>query len=90
MKLLSLLLLLPSLSWSFECTRREGSKKQAGRIVYSIGGENCVGESCFQQSFKESDRCIDKKTLLKMTCGKVEPQETKIPCPQACVGGFCQ
>lgn len=79
-----------SFAAGFECVRKESSAERSGRIVYSIGGEHCVGESCFQQSFKESDRCFDNKTLLKMICGKVEPQEVKVPCPNFCSKGLCQ
>lgn len=65
--------------------------KVAGKIVYSLGDENCLGDSCYTQYMKEHDRCLDAKTVLEFSCDKGLPVEKEIVCSKAqvCRDGAC-
>lgn len=64
----------------------------AGKVVYSLGGENCLGENCYLQAVKEFDRCLDSERLLEFACVKGEVLEKEIRCssPQVCKKGACR
>ncbi len=63
----------------------------AGKIVYSLGDENCIGESCYTQYMKEHDRCLDAKTVLEFSCEKGLPVEKEVVCGnnKQCRDGAC-
>jgi hypothetical protein len=63
-----------------------------GKVVYSLGGQNCLDSSCITQMFKESDRCLNSKQLLEFSCRKGVVVERKIKCSPGhlCRDGACQ
>lgn len=63
-----------------------------GKVVYSLGSENCLVGTCHQQMIKEFDRCVSSKLLLEFACRKGEVLEKEIPCSssQVCREGACQ
>ncbi len=63
----------------------------AGKVVYSLGGENCLGETCYTQKIKEFDRCIDSDRVLEYACEKGLAIEKEITCSgeQTCRKGAC-
>lgn len=63
----------------------------AGKIIYSLGDENCLGDSCYSQVVKEFDRCLDSQKLLEFACQKGEVLEKEILCSsgQVCLKGAC-
>lgn len=65
--------------------------EMAGKIVYSLGDENCLGETCHTQMMKEFDRCLDSSTLLEFACTKGSMLEQEIRCSQSqiCREGAC-
>ncbi len=64
----------------------------AGKVVYSLGGENCLADTCHQQMIKEFDRCLNSKVLLEFACGKGEVLEKEMMCSssQVCSEGACR
>lgn len=63
----------------------------AGKIVYSLGDDNCLGDSCYSQMIKEFDRCLDSQKLLEFACQNGEVLEKEILCSagQVCRKGAC-
>lgn len=63
----------------------------AGKVIYSLGGENCLGESCYSQVVKEHDRCLDKRKLLEFACQQDVVIEKEISCEagRVCHRGAC-
>ncbi|WII73661.1 hypothetical protein QJS83_07210 [Bdellovibrio sp. 22V] len=65
--------------------------EQAGKVVYSLGGENCLGEACYSQMVKEFDRCLDSQRVLEFACENGTVLEKEITCSgeQTCRKGTC-
>ena len=63
----------------------------AGKVVYSLGDDNCLGDSCYSQMIKEFDRCLDSQKLLEFACQSGEVLEKEIQCSsgQICRSGAC-
>lgn len=63
----------------------------AGKVIYSLGDENCLGDSCYRQVVKEFDRCLDSQKLLEFACQQGEIIEKEILCApnQVCREGAC-
>ncbi|MFV8258166.1 hypothetical protein ACES2I_12155 [Bdellovibrio bacteriovorus] len=63
----------------------------AGKVIYSLGEENCLGDSCYGQVVKEFDRCLDSQKLLEFACQQGEIIEKEILCApdQVCRQGAC-
>ena len=63
-----------------------------GKVVYSLGGQNCIDSSCITQMFKESDRCLSSEKLLEFSCSKGQVVEQEIQCSPGnqCREGVCQ
>lgn len=63
----------------------------AGKVIYSLGDENCLGDSCYRQVVKEFDRCLDSQKLLEFACQQGEIIEKEILCApsQVCRDGAC-
>lgn len=69
----------------------EQNLKKAGRITYSLGEKNCLRNGdCHETVVKETDRCLDKKTVLKFSCKAEVVVESKHACAQGCQDGACQ
>lgn len=63
----------------------------AGKVVYSLGDQNCIGPNCFTQVFKEYDRCLSDSKVLEFSCqaGKVVETEQACSSDQICRAGVC-
>lgn len=63
----------------------------AGKVVYSLGDENCLGDSCYTQMIKEHDRCLDAQKVLEFSCQNGQPLEKEITCAgdRVCHSGAC-
>jgi len=63
----------------------------AGKVVYSLGDQNCIGSDCLTQVFKEYDRCLDEKKVLEFSCRAGKAVETELNCSadQICRAGIC-
>ena len=63
-----------------------------GKVVYSLGGQNCIDSSCITQMFKERDRCLSPEKLLEFSCSKGQVIEQEIQCSTGylCREGICQ
>lgn len=63
----------------------------AGKVVYSLGEQNCIGADCLTQVFKEYDRCLDVRKVLEFSCqaGKVVETELNCTAEQLCRAGIC-
>lgn len=64
---------------------------KAGKVIYSLGEENCLGETCYTQVIKEFDRCLDSQKVLEFACRQGEIMEQEILCAadQVCRSGAC-
>lgn len=68
------------------------SLSSAGKVIYSVSPKECLpGAQCFEQMFKEFDRCLGEKKVLKFSCDKNEMVEVELSCPeqQICLRGKC-
>ncbi|KYG67816.1 hypothetical protein AZI87_00600 [Bdellovibrio bacteriovorus] len=63
----------------------------AGKVIYSLGDENCLGDSCYTQMIKEHDRCLDAQKVLEFSCQNGQPLEKEINCAgdHVCQSGAC-
>ncbi|KHD88410.1 MAG: hypothetical protein OM95_09815 [Bdellovibrio sp. ArHS] len=63
----------------------------AGKVIYSLGDENCLGDSCYTQMIKEHDRCLDAQKLLEFSCEKDQVLEKAVTCAgdHVCRNGAC-
>lgn len=63
---------------------------RAGRIVYEISSGECLqtseGQTCLKQVEVDKDWCVDRRTVLKVSCRDNQPQFRETPCP---TGTFC-
>ena len=88
-----LFLMTPLLAWStpFQCQDSDGGHNifKAGKVVYSLGGEHCLQDDCFNQLIKEHDRCKSESEVLEFSCGANQLIEKVERCPDKCVKGRC-
>lgn len=63
----------------------------AGKVVYSLGEQNCIGTDCFTQFLKEHDRCLSDSKVLEFSCKAGQVVETEMACSvdQICRAGVC-
>lgn len=92
-QLVVLMLLFSSTSFAGVCKDSDQGliPEAAGKVIYSLGADNCLGDSCYTQVVKEFDRCVDGKTLLEFACQQGEIVEKEILCApnQLCKQGAC-
>lgn len=95
MKWLSMVLILSLASGAYGkvCQDSDGglTPEKAGKVIYSLGEENCLGETCYTQVVKEFDRCLDSQKVLEFACRQGEILEQEILClkGQICRSGAC-
>lgn len=87
------LLLTTQLAFAEYCRDSDRGMKPevAGKVVYSLGAENCLGETCYSQAIKEFDRCVDSQQVLEFACQQNKVTEKLLLCAahQRCHQGAC-
>lgn len=63
----------------------------AGKVIYSLGSQNCLGSNCYTQMLKEFDRCLSDSKVLEFSCQAGKVVETELTCSvgQICRSGVC-